>query len=145
MTASRGMVGRLAATRLDDVASRRAWVLAVATAAGTVFAPIDYTPLKWVTVPDVVAVLLLVAAVVTVAAARLRLAPLLLAPGVVLLVAGLFRLATYGYGRGLIGGASSTAALLTALGIAHIAVFVAATSPRDSDRARARKGAGSAR
>jgi hypothetical protein len=122
----------------DAVGTRRAWILTAATAAGAVFAVIDYTPLALVTVPARVAVLLLVAAAVTAAAALLRRQRLLLAPGGVLLVAGLFRLATYGHGKGIIGGASSTAALLTALGVAHLAVVLAAERPELVEEAASR-------
>jgi uncharacterized oligopeptide transporter (OPT) family protein len=119
---------RLLAPGLDDRTARRATLLSAATAAGASFAAIGYQPLKLVTVSATVAVLLLVAGAVTAVGARLRRPVLVAATGSVLVVIGLFRLATYGHGSALIGGASSTAALLTALGVAHLGVLAAGTA-----------------
>jgi hypothetical protein len=109
-----------------QVAVRRMWFLAGATAAGVVFAAVHYPPLAWVTMPVTVVVLLLVVAAVTAGAARLGRPRVLAVTGGLLLLAGLVRLATYGYNSGVIGGASSTAALLAALGVAHLGVLLAA-------------------
>jgi hypothetical protein len=107
---------------------RRMWFLALATGAGVLFAPVHYPPLALVTMPAAVVVLLLAVAAVTAGAAWFRRPLLLAATGGLLLVAGLVRLATYGHGSGVIGGASSTAALLTGLGAAHLGVLLAATT-----------------
>jgi hypothetical protein len=109
-----------------QVAVRRMWFLAGATAAGVVFAAVHYTPLAWVTMPATVVVPLLVVAAVTAGAARLGRPRVLAGTGGLLLLAGLVRLATYGYNSGVIGGTSSTAALLAALGVAHLGVLLAA-------------------
>jgi hypothetical protein len=113
---------------MDDATVRRARILAAATAAGAVFALVHYAPLELVTVSATTAVLLLVTGALAAAAAQLRRPPLLLASGALLVLAGLIRLATYGHGTALIGGASSTAAFLTGLGIAQLGILVAAGS-----------------
>jgi hypothetical protein len=110
---------------LDEVTARRARWLAVATAASAGFAPIGYEPLRLVTVPVAVAVILVVAGAITAVAARTRRSGLVLAVGAVLLVLGLYRLLTYGHGSAGIGGAASTAALLAALGIGHVGIVLA--------------------
>ena len=84
------------------------------------------TPLHFVTVPGLVVVILLVAAAVTAGVAALRRSEVVLGVGAVLLVLGLVRLVTYGHGSGLIGGQSSTAALLAGLGMALLGIGVAA-------------------
>jgi len=111
-----------------EVTIRRIWLLAGATGAGVLFAPVHYTPLAWVSMPVTVVVLLLVVGAVTAGAAWLRRPRVLAVTGGLLLVAGLLRLATYGHGSGVIGGASSTAALLAALGVAHLGVLLSATT-----------------
>ncbi len=114
---------------LDDATARRAFTLAAATALGAGFTFIHYTPLSLVTVSTPAAVILLVTAALAAAAAQLRRPVLLLASGAVLVLAGLLRLVTYGHGNALIGGASSTAALLTGLGIAHLGLLAARPRP----------------
>jgi hypothetical protein len=116
-----------------QVVVRRMWLLAGATAAGVVFAPVHYTPLAWVSMPVTVVVLLLVVAAATAVAARLGRPQVLGVTGGLLLLAGLVRLATYGYSSGVIGGASSTAALLAALGIAHLGVLLASITAAAAD------------
>lgn len=123
---------------MDDATTRRARILAAATAAGAVFAVVHYPPLELVTVPTPVAVLLLVAGAVAAVAGQLRRPPLLIASGAVLLLAGMLRLVTYGHGTVFIGGASSTAALLTALGVAHLGLVAARTSRPAQDRTAGR-------
>lgn len=113
---------------MDATTVRRARIVAAATAAGAAFAAVDYPPLELVTVSTPAAVLLLVAGAVAAVAAQVRRPPLLIASGAVLLLAGMLRLVTYGHGTALIGGASSTAALLTALGVAHLGLVSARTN-----------------
>ena len=117
---------------MDATNARRAALVALATAASSLFSLVDWTPLHFVTVPSLVVVILLVAAAVTAAAAALRRADVVLGVGAVLLLLGLVRLVTYGHGSGLIGGQSSTAALLAGLGMALLGIGVAARpSPSD--------------
>lgn len=119
-------------TGMDATNARRAALVAVAMAASSVFAVIDWTPLHFVTVPGLVVVILLVAAAVTAGGVALRRSGVVLGVGAVLLVLGLVRLVTYGHGSGLIGGQSSTAALLAGLGMALLGIGVAARpSPGD--------------
>lgn len=113
---------------LDDVTARRVRWLAAATAASALFAPIGYEPLRLVTVSAQVAVILVVAGVLAAAAAQTRRSAPVAVVGAVLLLLGLYRLATYGHGSAGIGGASSTAALLTGLGVAYLGVLAARTS-----------------
>ena len=122
--ASTGTPSRGPAGRMDDASVRRAVLVALGTAASSVFALIDYTPLAFVTMPNLAVVILLVAAGLTVAAALIRRAEVVVAVGVVLLLLGLVRLMTYGHGSGLIGGQSSTAALLAGLGVALLGIGV---------------------
>jgi hypothetical protein len=110
---------------MDDATARRASLVALGAAAGTVFTVIHYTPLRFVAMPVQVVVILLVAAALTAAGAWLRRTLLVLTVGAVLVILGLVRLATYGHGSGLIGGQSSTAALLTGLGIALVGIGLA--------------------
>lgn len=110
---------------LDDVTARRVLLLAAATAACAVFAAISYEPLRLVGVSAPIAVVLVVAGALAAAGARTRRAMPVLGVGVVLVLLGLYRLVTYGYGSAGIGGASSTAALLTALGLCFLGVLAA--------------------
>lgn len=117
---------------MDATNARRAALVALATAASSLFSLIDWTPLHFVTVPGLVVVILLVAAAVTAGGAALRRSEVVLGVGAVLLLLGLVRLVTYGHGSGLIGGQSSTAALLVGLGTALLGIGTAARpSPGD--------------
>lgn len=111
---------------MDATNARRAALVALATAASSLFSLIDWTPLHFVTVPALVVVILLVCAAVTAVGAALRRSEVVLGVGAVLLLLGLVRLVTYGHGSGLIGGQSSTAALLTGLGMALLGIGTAA-------------------
>ncbi len=119
------MTGLIDRRALDDATARRARTLAAATAVSAGFALIHYTPLALVTVSTTAAVVLLVTGALAAAAAQFRQPALLLVSGGVLVLVGLVRLVTYGHGTALIGGASSTAALLTGLGLAHLGLLAA--------------------
>ena len=110
---------------MDDATARRARILAAATAASAGFALISYNPLHLVTVSARIAVILLVAGAVTAIGAPLRRTPMVTATGAVLVLLGLVRLLSYGHGSLLIEGASSTAALLAGLGLAHLGIAAA--------------------
>jgi len=111
---------------MNATSARRAGLVAAATAASSLFALIDWTPLSLVTVPGAVVVVLLLAAGATAVGALLRRSEVVLGVGGVLLLLGLVRLVTYGHGSGLVGGQSSTGALLTGLGLALSGIAVAA-------------------
>jgi hypothetical protein len=118
MTGTRGTFR----SRLDRATRRRALTLSAATAASSVFALIDYDPLKLVPVSPVQAVVLLVLAVIASAGTMLGSRPILFGVGAVMIVLGLIRLVTYGQAFGVIAGSVGTAALLTGLGMAVIGV-----------------------
>lgn len=120
------------ATPLDDVTAGHVRRLAVATAASALFAVISYPQLRLVTVSTTIAVVLVVAGILGVVAAQTRRSVLVVVTGAVLVLLGLYRLVTYGYGSAGIGGASSTAALLTGLGIAYLGIMAA--RPLDKPR-----------
>ncbi len=124
-TSADGAPSSMLSLPLDDATVRRVRLLAVATAASALFALIDYEPLALVTVSAAVAVVLVVAGLVAAAGAQTRRAVPVLAVGAVLVLLGVYRLVTYGHGSAGIGGASSTAALLTGLGIAYLGVLLA--------------------
>ncbi len=124
-SAHSGAVASVLGPGWDGATARRARWLAAGTAASAMFAAISYEPLRLVTVSVQLAVVLVVAGVLTAVAAQTRRPVLIAVVGAVLLLLGLYRLATYGYGSAGIGGASSTAALLTALGIAHLGILAA--------------------
>ena len=123
---------------MDDRSARRTGLMALATAGSSVFALIDWTPLQLVTVPSIVVAILLVAAAVTAAGAVMRRYEVVLGVGAVLLLLGLVRLVTYGHGSGLIGGQSSTAALLAGLGMALLGIGLAARPSSHDVHGRAR-------
>lgn len=79
--------------------------------------------------PGPVVVVLLLAAALTAGGAAAHGSEIVLGARVVLLLLGLVRRVTYGHGSGLVGGQSSTAALLTGLGIALLGIGVAERSP----------------
>ncbi len=113
---------RIVNRRLTEASARRVTTLAVATAGSAVFAVISYEPLRLVTVSAQVAAVLVVAALLAGLAARRRGTMVVMAVGAVLTVLGVFRLLSYGHGSLGIGGAASTAALLTGLGLAYLGV-----------------------
>jgi hypothetical protein len=111
-------------TPLDARSARHVLWLAAATAACALFAPIHYEPLRLVTVSTTVAVILVLAGVLAAVGGRTRRTAVVVAVGAVLVLLGLYRLVTYGHGGAGIGGAASTAALLTGLGLAHLGLAV---------------------
>lgn len=116
---------------LDAVTAGRVRWLAVATAACALFAAISYPQLRLVTVSPTIAVALVVAGILGVVAAQARRNSLVLAVGTALVLLGMYRLATYGHGSAGIGGASSTAALLTGLGVCFLGLgYLGATAAR---------------
>ncbi len=124
---SRSGAGTTAA-RVGSLRRRGLWVSA-GTAAGSLFATFDYTPLNFAVVDTRIAVVLLVLAALGALGAVLEQRLLLHGVGSVLLLLGAVRLVSYGHGDGLIGGGSSTAALIAGLGVAFIGVAAAANEP----------------
>jgi len=112
----------------DDVVKRRALWASAATAAGAVFALVDYTPLNFAVVDGRIAIVLLVLAAAGAAGALLHRPVVLIGVGGVLLLLAVVRMVTYGHGDGLVGGGSSTAALFAGLGLTWVGIAVSRPS-----------------
>lgn len=116
----------LAQQSLSQADSRRFRLLGGFTAASAVFAVFSYEPLKWVSISGAVAAILVLAGVVAIAAARTARALPFVVIGTVLILLGVYRLVTYGHTSSVIGGSSSTAALLVGLGMSYLGIVAAA-------------------
>jgi len=112
----------------DGVVRRRALWASAATGAGALFALVDYTPLNFVRVDGLIAVVLLVLAAAGAAGALLQRTVVLIGVGGVLLLLAVVRLVTYGHGDGLVGGGSSTAALFAGLGLTWMGIALSRPS-----------------
>lgn len=103
---------------------RRGLIVAGFTALGSLFSLIHYTPLQFVSVNLVQALVLVALAVLGAVGSLLRMPVLLLAAGAILVVVGLVRLATYAATIGIISGSVNAAALMVALGTAMISLWI---------------------
>lgn len=108
---------------------RRGLGVSLCTAAGSLFATFDYTPLNFAVVDTRIAVILLVLAGLGALGAMLEQRLLLLGVGSVLLLLGAVGLVSAGHGKGLIGGGISTAALFAGLGMGFLGVAAAHDQP----------------
>jgi len=101
----------------------RGLIVAGLTALSSLFSLLDYTPLQFVSVNPIQALVLVVLGAIAALGCLLRLPALLLASGVILIVVGLVRLITYGATIGIISGSVNAAALMVGLGIALISIW----------------------
>jgi len=101
----------------------RGLIVAGLTALSSLFSLLDYTPLQFVSVNLIQALVLVVLGAIAALGSLLRMPVLLLASGAILIVAGLVRLVTYGATIGIISGSVNAAALMVGLGIALISIW----------------------
>lgn len=99
-------------------------ILSGFTALAALFAVVDYTPLGFINVSPVQAVVLVVLGILGAAGSLLRLRVVLAIVGFALILAGLIRLFTYGHTIGIISGGVNTGALMVGLGVAFLAVWI---------------------
>ncbi|WP_130178716.1 hypothetical protein [Cryobacterium sp. SO1] len=102
----------------------RGLIVAGFTALSSLFSLLDYTPLQFISVSLVQALVLVVLGAVAALGCALRMPALLLAAGAILIVVGLVRLVTYDATIGIISGSVNAAALMTGLGTALIAIWI---------------------
>ena len=102
----------------------RGLIVAGFTALSSLFSLLHYTPLQFVSVNLVQALVLVVLGALAALGCVLRLASLLLATGAILIVFGLVRLVTYAATIGIISGSVNAAALMVGLGTAHVTIWI---------------------
>ena len=102
----------------------RGLIVAGFTALSSLFALLNYTPLQFISVNLVQAVILVGLATLVAVGCALRIPAFLLAVGTILIVIGVTRLITYGHTVGIISGSVNTAALMVGLGTAFIAIWI---------------------
>jgi hypothetical protein len=93
------------------------------TALSSLFALLNYTPLQFISVNLVQAIILVGLAILASVGSALRVPAILLAVGTIMIVIGVTRLVTYGHTIGIISGSVNTAALMVGLGTAFIAIW----------------------
>jgi hypothetical protein len=93
------------------------------TALSSLFALLNYTPLQFISVNLVQAIILVGLAILASVGSALRVPAILLAVGTIMIVIGVTRLVTYGHTIGNISGSVNTAALMVGLGTAFIAIW----------------------
>lgn len=101
-------------------------ILSGFTALGSLFALVNYTPLGFVDVSTAQGVVLVVLGAIGAVGSLLGVRIVLAVVGFALIVAGLIRLVTYGHTIGIISGGVNAGALMAGLGIAYLAIWVAA-------------------
>ncbi|MBC7762829.1 MAG: hypothetical protein H7201_13760 [Candidatus Saccharibacteria bacterium] len=102
----------------------RGLIVAGFTALSSLFSLLDYTPLQFISVNLVQALVLVVLGALAALGCALRMPALLLAAGAILIVVGLVRLVTYDATIGIISGSVNAAALMTGLGTALTAIWI---------------------
>jgi hypothetical protein len=102
----------------------RGLIVAGFTALSSLFSLLDYTPLQFISVNLVQALVLVGLGALAALGCALRMPALLLAAGAILIVVGLVRLVTFGATIGIISGSVNAAALMTGLGTALIAIWI---------------------
>jgi len=119
-----------APTRTDIAAApsaiwrTRGLIVAGFTALSALFSLLQYTPLQFVTVNPVQAVVLVALGALAALGCALRMPVLVLVAGVTLVVVGLVRLVTYGATIGIVSGPVNAAALMVGLGTAFVAIWI---------------------
>lgn len=101
----------------------RGLIVAGLTALSSLFSVLHYTPLQFVSVNLIQALVLVVLGALAALGCGLRIPVLLLATGAILIVVGLVRLVTYDATIGIISGSVNAAALMVGLGIALISIW----------------------
>lgn len=101
----------------------RGLIVAGLTALSSLFSLLHYTPLQFVSVNLIQALVLVVLGAIAALGCLLRMPVLLLATGAILIVAGLVRLVTYDATIGIISGSVNAAALMVGLGVALISLW----------------------
>jgi hypothetical protein len=102
----------------------RGLIVAGFTALSSLFSLLDYTPLQFISVNLLQAIVLVVLGALAALGCALRMPALLLAAGAILIGVGLVRLATYGATIGIISGSVNAAALMVGLGTALTAIWI---------------------
>lgn len=102
----------------------RGLIVAGFTALSSLFSLLHFTPLQFISVNLVQAVILVVLGAVAAAGCALRIPVLLLVAGSILIVVGLVRLVTYGHTIGVISGSVNATALMAGLGIVFVALWI---------------------
>lgn len=102
----------------------RGLIVAGFTALSSLFSLIHYTPLQFVSINLVQALVLVVLAALTALGSVLRMSVLLLAAGAVILVVGLVNLVTYAATIDTTSGSVNAAALMVGLGTALISLWI---------------------
>ncbi|MET4781485.1 hypothetical protein [Glaciihabitans sp. UYNi722] len=109
----------------------RGLIVAGFTALSSLFSLLHYTPLQFVSVNLVQALVLVALGALAALGCALRKPVLLLAAGAILIVVGLVRLVTYGATIGIISGSVNAAALMVGLGTAFIAIWITSRPVRE--------------
>ncbi|KGJ72934.1 hypothetical protein GY21_11965 [Cryobacterium roopkundense] len=107
----------------SEVWRTRGLIVAGLTVLSSLFSVLHYTPLQFVSVNLIQALVLVVLGAIAALGCLLRLPVLLLASGAILIVVGLVRLVTYDATIGIISGSVNAAALMVGLGIALISIW----------------------
>ncbi|MBC7595046.1 MAG: hypothetical protein H7288_14085 [Kineosporiaceae bacterium] len=102
----------------------RGLIVAGFTALSSLFSLLHYTPLQFVSVNLVQALVLVVLGALAAIGCAFRMPALLLASGAILNVVGLVRLVTYTATIGIISGSVNAAALMIGLGTALISIWI---------------------
>ena len=118
--------GRTAST--PPVWRTRGLIVAGFTALSSLFSLLHYTPLQFVSVNPVQALVLVVLGALAALGCALRMPALLLAAGAILIVVGLVRLTTYAATIGIISGSVNAAALMIGLATALISIWITSRS-----------------
>lgn len=102
----------------------RGLIVAGFAALSSLFALVHYTPLQFVSVNLVQALVLVGLGTLAALGCVLRMPVLLLSAGTILIAIGLVRLVTYGLTSGIISGSANAAALMVGLGTAFVAIWI---------------------
>ncbi|MCZ2404250.1 hypothetical protein IV498_13940 [Paenarthrobacter sp. Z7-10] len=102
----------------------RGLIVAGFAALSALFALVHYTPLQFVSVNLVQALVFLGLGTLAALGCALRMPVLLFSAGTILIVIGLVRLVTYGLTIGIISGSVNAAALMVGLGAAFLAIWI---------------------
>ena len=111
----------------------RGLIVAGLTALSSLFSLLHYTPLQFVSVNLIQALVLVASGALAALGCLLRMPVLLLATGAILIVVGLLRLVTYDATIGIISGSVNAASLMVGLGTALISMWTTSRPMPKSD------------